>query len=451
MRIRLGIPMQLSEIARATQSILNQSNDALITNISTDTRDLQKGDLFIAIKGKNYNGEDFLSTARMLGAYTLSSSKDSDIICNDSLDALLNLASYYAKKLPNILYKIAITGSVGKTTTKEFTKILLSTRYKVHSSSGNYNNEIGMPMSILSADADTEILLMEMGMNHRGEISRMSNCLCPNIALITNIGTAHIGNLGSREEIVAAKMEIRYGMSDGILILPYDEPLLKKYEPSYSFSDMDAGADFYLKSDDKNDILIYYKQNLLCVSKFKLMEKHHLSCLLAALSIAISAGVDPDSVSRGISLISNDNTRQTTIYKKGIHFYLDCYNASYESMIACIRSAESALITGHKHLLLGDILELGDMAEEIHYNVGRNISRNVFDYLFLFGSHAGYIAKGAISNGFPIERIIHNADLSSPEKTAEQIKLLCSVGDTVFLKASRSIRLERVVDHFFKE
>lgn len=448
MRIKLGVPMRLSEIAEATKARLNTKVDTVITAISTDTRELFNGDLFIAIKGEKYNGEDFLLEAKGLGAYSLSSSDKSDVICPDSLKALSDLAAYYAKNLPNILYNIAITGSVGKTTTKEFAKILLSTVYKVHASESNYNNEIGMPMSILSAKADTQILLMEMGMNHPGEISRMSKCLRPDIGLITNIGTAHIGNLGSRENIALAKMEIADGMSGDCLILPFNEPLLVKAKAKYRFSCSDPGADIYIKIED-NNALLYYKQVLYCSAKFHLPERHHIECLLCAASIAIATQVDQENIARGISLITRDNTRQTEILKKGIHFYLDCYNASYESVLSCIRSAEAAQIDGKKHLMLGDILELGDMAGEIHFRIGTSISKDSFDFLFLFGNYIDFVADGAIRGGFPADRIFYNYDLSLPERTAEQIKRYCSVGDTVFMKASRGVRLERVVDCFF--
>ena len=451
MRIALGIPMSLSKISEYANATLIQSKDEIITHISTDTRELKNGDLFIAIKGQKYSGEDFLYDAKKLGAYTLATGKDADVICTDGNTALLNLASKYAQNLPNILYRIAITGSVGKTTTKEFAAILLSTEYKVHRNKGNYNNEIGMPMSILLAKENTEILLMEMGMNHRGEISRLSRCLKPNIGLITNIGTAHIGNLGSREEIAAAKLEIKDGMDNGCLILPYGEPLLYGAQSSCHFSCTDTRAEIYLERRDDGRVAIYRNHSLMCTSRFAPLEKQYEQCLIAAVAVSIAAGVSPCGISQGISQISTNNIRQTTIMRNGVHFYLDCYNASYESVIACIKHAEAAKLSGQKHMLIGDILELGDMSEEIHYKIGSNISKDVFACLFLLGRYARHIAAGAVDSGFPSARIFINDDSTAPQKTADQLHLHCSDGDTVFMKASRLIRLERVVELFYEE
>ena len=178
MRINLGTPMTLWHIARVVGGRINSPRNAVIKSIVTDSRELEPGDLFIALKGANFDGEDFTNQVEKLGGFSLCKTNNSiGIIHENPLVSLLALAEYYIQTLPIILYSIGITGSVGKSTTKEFLKILLSGRYKVHSSEGNHNNEIGMPLSILSAPRNSQILLMEMGMNHPGEIARLSSCL----------------------------------------------------------------------------------------------------------------------------------------------------------------------------------------------------------------------------------------------------------------------------------
>lgn len=446
MRVKLGAPMRMSEIAYAIRGKRNLNNDPFIEFLSTDTRELKKGDLFIAIKGESYDGEDFIGEAKSKGAYTLSKNiSKADIFHTDSKAALLSLAEYYNKTLPIILYRVGITGSVGKTTTKEFLSVLLSGNCKYHISKGNHNNDIGMPMSILSTPTDTEILVMEMGMNHPGEIRRLSTCLRPNIAVITNIGTAHIGNLGSRENIAEAKLEITEKLNDGATIVPYEEPLLKNAKNKVTFSVENEEADYYLKAEN-GQISLYKNQSFLFSSSFALEEKSNRLCLAAALSSALEAGISPNKLSSRIPYISEENTRQRVFYIKNRRFLTDFYNASYESVIALLDEAKNHDHPLQKSLVLGDILELGELSERIHFMLGKSISHKVFRSLFLFGSESIYIARGAIENGFPMDRIFINRDVNNPTLSAEQIYKETEDGEMIFMKASRAIRLERVLD-----
>lgn len=448
MRIKLGIPMTLGEIARASGGILKRDGKAIITHISTDTRELYPRDLFIALKGNNFDGNSYVDEAKNSNCYALSSRADkSDVFHPDTSKALLNLASDYAKNLPYLLYKIGITGSVGKTTTKEFAKILLSGSLVTHASEGNLNNGIGMPLSILMAPKDTEILLMEMGMNSPGEIAKLSGCLKPDIALITNVGTAHIGRLGSREKIAEAKLEILCGMNGGALIVPRDEKLLSSIVNSESFSVSDSTADYYLKSGEDEVVSIYKKQAKFCDGVFSIFGDQYKKCLIAAVSLAIKTGISPNELSQKVSSISGDNIRQNVFSAKNYYFYEDCYNASRESMIAAIESFSKGKSECEKSLVLGDVLELGEMEKEIHLEIGKHIPSEKIHNLFLFGKAAENIGKGAISNGFPTQRIFINSDLSRPYITAEQIRANCSLGEHILFKASRGIRLERVIDY----
>ena len=449
MRIDLGIPMTLEEIAYATGS--NHKQNAIIKSITTDSREVENGDLFIAIKGYKFDGEDYVSEVKKSGGFVLASVPlYSDILHPNGADALLSLATYYIKTLPYLLYKIGITGSVGKTTTKEFLKILLSDRYITHASEGNFNNQIGMPMSILSAGKNTQVLLMEMGMNHPGEISKLSRCLRPDIGIITNIGTAHIGNLGCRENIAKAKLEIADGMNDGILFTPADEPLLRCENKCVKFSFTNKNADYFIESNKENTVFIFKSGRLYTNAKFNILGEHNLKCLLAAVSIAIELGISPEELSKKISLISNDNIRQRAFYRENLYFYTDFYNASRESVLAFIKSAEVINSACEKSLLLGDILELGDMSDEIHLEIGRAISHKTFSKLFLFGNNISNVRLGAIENGFSPDRIYVNTNTSDPLLSAMQIRQNCRENDMIFMKASRGIKLERILDCFAK-
>ena len=396
MRIKLGMPLMLSEIA----DMVGEEKPALdreITHVSTDTRELFSGDLFIVQSG----GEIYLDDAIKMGAVVLS-----------ERNFLLEFAGEYIKKLPYILYRIGITGSVGKTTTKEMLKSILKERFKVHANEGNLNNHIGMPMSILSAPPDTEILIMEMGMNHMGEIKVLSECLRPNIAVITNVGTSHIGNLGSRENIARAKLEILSGMDSGVLFVPYDEPLLNSR----------PGA-----------INVYSESR-------KAMERN----ISMAISVAEYIGITkPD-----LSYISTDNIRQKLVFKKNHCFLTDYYNSSYESVLALIESAKEDKQYPKHALVIGDILELGEYCRDIHYRVGKLARPCDFEHLFLFGEYAEFIYRGALENGFNKDKIFINSNLDRPDITAEQIKANCDENELILMKASRGVRLERILDYF---
>ena len=287
-------------------------------------------------------------------------------------------------------------------------------------------------------------------MNQLGEIRKLSECVRPNIGIITNIGTAHIGNLGNRKNIAKAKMELTAGMNGGTLLVPYDEPLLDSVKNKKTFSLKNIEANYLLTIDTKGEIFLFKNQKLYTRSAFALSEEHHRKCLLAAASAAIEIGITSDDLSNGISKISADNTRQKVFLLENLHFYTDFYNSSRESVFAFIESAKEVRSISKKSLLLGDILELGDMSQTIHQEIGNYISPHIFNNLFLFGNHIEYIAYSAIEQGFPKERLFINHDLSDPKITAEQIRSNCQKGETIFMKASRAIRLERVLEYFRK-
>ena len=449
MRIKLGMPMTMEEISKACGGILISVKKTTIYNLTTDTRDMTEGDLFIALGSKHSDVKKHLYEAKKCGAYTIGPGEENtDILHSDTKSALLALAEYYCKNLPIILYKIGITGSVGKTTTKEFLRVLLSRRYKCHATEENYNNEIGMPLSILSAPRDTEVLIIEMGMNHPGEIKKLSLCLKPNIALITNVGTAHIGNLGSRENIAKAKLEITEGLADGILIVPSNEPLLTVEKPTKSFGLFDKESDYNLVWDEVGSVSIFKEKNICCNSMFLPEGDHHKHCLAAAVAAALEAGLLPSLLAGGISSISSDNIRQRVFFLENYYFYADFYNASFESVMAMINLAKNRYSSIKKSLLLGDILELGSMCEKIHFSIGEAISPLIFNNLFLYGKGSEYIRLGAIKNGFPKSRIFLNASISDPQVTAKQIRENCSDKEMIFMKGSRGMRLENILSIF---
>lgn len=449
MRIKLSIPMTVVEIANNTEGAILGDNKHIVTHIVTDSREVKEGDLFIALKGKRFNGESYAHEAISRGAVTMSSSRENNgILVSDTRDALLQLAAYYTTKLPYIKYKVAITGSVGKTTTKEFLRVLLNERYVTHASDGNLNNEIGMPLSILSAPINTEILVCELGMNHEGEISRLSKSLAPNVAVITNVGTSHIGNLGSRENIAKAKLEVLEGMRNGKLLVPKNEPLLNEANTALTFSVGDCNADFSVLSTNDGSVSLYQKGAKILMQNFVFSEEHLLSCLAAAFSAAMLCGVTKEDLDRGVLHISKENARQKIISKGNLFFYHDCYNASLESVSAAFKSIANLTSYPARSAVLGDILELGEHSKKIHRQIGKELVSFEFHKIYLFGNLVESVRDGAVEYGFPEERIFLNTDLNRPDITASQIKVNFQTGEIILLKASRSIRLERILDFF---
>jgi len=443
MRIRLDLPLDLSEIKEAVGCYASNTSNARIEYITTDTRELMPGDLFIALKGELFDGEDFAEDAARLGAYVISSRNISGgLTASSGKDALLALASYYKKKLCRLKCTLAITGSVGKTTTKDFSGIILSKKYSVTSSEKNYNNYVGAALTVLSAAKDTELLILELGMNHKGEIKELSESLEPDIAIITNVGSAHIGNLGSREAIAEAKLEILSGMKKGLLIAPYDEPLLKE-AASYTFSLGEEGADFRFE-ESGGRIYVYKGNRLILESVFGISEKHLFACLAPAVVSALLLGVPTRAVSEAISSIDRSVIKQKFIKVGELTVYSDLYNASEESVLAALSFIDSLADYEKKSILLGTVLESGRLAESIHKRLGRASALIKPKDLYFFGEHSDKLMQGALEAGFPAERII--TEPSDTNRLADIILDRLAPSELLLVKGSRGVRLERIVD-----
>lgn len=448
MRIKLGIPLRLKEIADAVSGISDKDEAIEIKYLTTNSKEVEKGDLFIALDGKDASGESFVNEAICRGATPLCRARcDGCISVESTRSTLLSLASYYKNKLTHLRYTVAITGSVGKTTTKEFLKVISSVKYKVHSTKGNFNNDIGMPLSILTAEEDTEILILEMGMNARGEISALSKCAKPDIAIITNVGTSHIGKLGSRSEIAKAKLEILDGLGEHPLIIPYGEPQLPKRPGDISFSIWDHKADLTVKRIEEahGEVNIRFRdEELLC--SFSPLGKHNLLCLAPAVAAGMLAGLSNQEIKMGISSISNENIRQSVIFCNNFYILADYYNSSYESVIA---DADMIFeLSGYNgcSALIGSILELGEYAEEIHYSLGARLSKYRFQNLYFIGEYADALSRGAIEAGFDSSRVFKNPSSDTPMATAKDIIHNTHSGEIILFKASHAVRLERVYE-----
>ena len=356
---------------------------------STDTRTLKSGDLFFALEGEHQSGECYVEEALALGAYTVSSRhRAATVTVSDTESALLALARAYKNKhAPKIT--VAITGSVGKSTVKNMLWHLVKKHFRAHATFGNLNSTIGVPLSVFSMPKATEIAIFEAGMNHAGELLRIADCIRPDIAVITKIGTAHIGNLGSREAIASAKCEI---LSQGspMLIKPYGEKLLKEI-PGKTVSFGCTDADFGLLRTSENRYE-FHSERQTCSDITDLpLGEHSPECLAFALAVCDVIGMNECEILEALPGISNIE-RALRFLNIGDALILDdSYNASYESVISALSTLGKH--NGRRVAVLGDILELGDKSEEIHEAIGKACVEHEADELYTFGSLAKHIAS----------------------------------------------------------
>ena len=449
MRIELSIPQDFLDLLSATGGIFyGDIDNRFVKAITTDSRECIKGDIFFALDGNTKSGNNYITDAINRGAIPVGRGvKRYGIRVDSANDALLSFASFYKQALPNLIHTTAITGSVGKTTTKEFLKVLSNTRYKTHATWENFNNDIGASLTVLSADKDTEVLILEFGMNHAGEIKKLSTSFAPNSAVITKIGSAHIGMLGGKEGIAKAKLEIISGLK-GTLLIPKGEVLLSTNYPKKNFfSTKDISADMTILKNSFDRIELYYKRDLISIFDFPIKADHILECLAASSIAACELGLNPDEIVRGISMINNDSLRhKITKSSKGYTVIDDAYNASYESVIAALDMLSKINGANKKYVLLGDILELGDYSYDIHYSIGRMIPAFNIDYLLLIGENSSAISEGAISGGFDKERIFNLNNTVFPKETAEFIRGTLTLNDVILLKASHQMRLDKIIE-----
>ena len=443
MRVELDIPLSLREISYVTKS-KSAPRDKYISAISTDTREALYNDLFVALTGENESGEKFVDDAIRKGCYALST-KDADgiITVSDTQEALLNLAEYYKSRL-GLISTVAVTGSVGKSTTVKFLKKILGEKYNVHTPKGNFNNHLGLPLTIFSTPKDADILVAELGMNHKNEISRLSRCVRPNIGIITSVGTAHIGNLGSRESIALAKLEILDGMDNGLLFLPWNEPLLSNIKNAFYVGRNTSLSSFSLNDSKNGTYILHSEESDIKELRFFDNREHLLVNLAFALSVATALGLTEEEIIKGVGAISEEDIRQRFISLDDFTIFDDSYNASVESISADLKFISSMRCpTG---AFLGDVLELGESAKDIHEQIGRVAAGLGIGHLYLFGDYAEDVWRGAVKSGMNKDDIFVNTDVGSPEISINQILSNHSKNEIILFKASHKLRLDKIAD-----
>lgn len=448
--------MSLAEIVSAVDGSFGYPSDELVSSVSTDTRCITESSVFVALKGENFDGHDFAAKAMESGALAVITERPVEgakcIVVDSTAKALLDLAHYYRMKFDIPL--VGITGSVGKTTTKDMISCVLARKYKTLKTAGNHNNEVGMPKTLLELDSSYQAAVIEMGMNHAGEMSRLSCCSAPNCCLITNIGVSHIENLGSQENILRAKLEILDGASpDAPLILCRDDKYLASVDMhgtrkiiyySVKKKDCDVYASNLVASGSSVSFTINY-QGAKYPATVNLLGVHNVKNALAAFCVGVTLGIDPAECVAGIGDFRPEGLRQNIRVSGGVTLVVDCYNAAPDSMKAALSVLSQVAVPegGRRFCVLADMLELGKNARTYHKNVGEYVAASKADMLLCFGENSVYYIEGAVKKGFDESRCKH---FDTREELSEHLRSQLAEGDAVLFKGSRGMKLEEVIE-----
>ena len=427
--------------------------DIPFNGANIDSRIIKPGQLFIVLQAAR-DGHDFIPMATEKGAAAaLCSRKVGDypaIYVEDPRIALGQIAHHALQAIhPKV---VAVTGSVGKSTTKEMIAAVLSSTYRVSKMPANHNNDLGMPMAILAMSEDTEVAVLEMGMNHFREIAYLSEIARPDVAVIINIGTAHIEFLGSREGIRTAKMEITEGMGEkGLLILNGDDTMLRHLDKipqqRITYFGQSEGCDIQGVEVQQQEKLCFHANagKLSLPIELELEGDHFVNDALAAVAVGLKMMVPSEKIAQSLAAFRNISGRQETYQAKGVTIINDCYNAGPESMEASLK------VLGTKPqkriAILGDMLELGSAASAEHFKIGR-IAAEKADLLLVIGPHAGRVLDGARTGGMADDKAFA---FETREELTAMLKRAAKPGDTLLFKASHSMHLEQVLEAFLKE
>ena len=448
MRIKLGIQITTNSFSSCAGAFTKNQATATVTHIVTDSREAQAGDLFFSFSEDKVSAEAHIKLAKENGALCVSSlSSSADFLVMDTKKALLSLASFYKTQLKSLIATFAITGSVGKTTTKEFCASLISTAYKTHKTYMNYNNAIGMSLSVLSAPRDTEVLILELGMNALGEIKELSEAIKPNFAIITNIGTAHIGKLGSKKLIAKAKLEIKHGMTEERVLVPYEEELLSLEKTKFSLKSREANFYLDIREDKK---VFYVNGKKLLTFKTAYRAYHHLNALVIAIASGYMLGLKESDILSGITACDKIELRQKIIEFKKFSVFDDSYSSSYEAIKADIEHLKLEYPTRDLICVLGDILELGAKTEEIHKEVGAYAYKSGAKKIYAFGSYSYHIKEGAERAGMKADNIFISTEADAHSLIAQKICDEIKNDEIILIKASHAMRADIIIKEIEK-
>ena len=440
-----------------------------VNGVGTDSRVEGVGRLFVALKGERFDGHDYVAAAVSNGASAVLVHQDRPEFeklkqkvaffhVSDTLEALQRLGSFWRRK--HDFFVLAISGSNGKTSSKEMTFEILKGFQPTVASQGSFNNHWGVPISILSAAPDTRILVLEMGMNHLGELAALATLADPNVTVITMVGSSHIGLLGSQENIAKAKEELYLGAPKSIAIFNLDNQWTSSmyvramsrgtHKRLLTFSSHKPNCDVCLRAERMTMDGLEVVGTIAGVSGrvfVRIFGRQNLNNLMVASSLALSAGMPPADIWKRLPDLSVEtwgrNQWMTMPSKASVLF--DAYNANPSSMAAMLRNVYELESQGQKILILGDMLELGEESARAHQELGDLAGKVGVDMIWFIGSHAGDVEQALSKSGFAGQSFF-SRDFDS--QISSTIKETLKANDVVAIKASRGQRLERVLEHW---
>lgn len=451
--------LTITEILRATEGkLINGSQNYPVKNISIDSRNITKDDLFIAIKGKTLDGHKFIKEAINKGATSIIVSEQyqesktiNQILVEDTTKALGDIAHYYRTKFSPIV--VAITGSNGKTTTKEMVAEIIKNHYQIIKAQDSFNNDIGVPLTVLQLTEQTQVMVLEMEMNEIGGTKRLCDIAQPHIGVITNIGDTHLEFLHSRDGVAQEKSELLEAISKtGTAILNADDPIVKNIGERFQFKKklcygIKNKADFVA-----NKIIDKYEQG----SEFLLNNKDTIKLMipglyniynaLAAITVASVLGIEFSEIIKALEKFKLPAMRMERLNISGIEIINDAYNANPQSMMVALNTFVKFPSNGRKIAILGDMLELGEQSPKLHKNLGKNLPAGI-DILVTVGEMAKYIASGAQENSNKPDIIL---TFDNPTEAGNKLVDIIKINDKILIKGSRAVKMEQII-YKFKE
>jgi len=451
-------PLPLSQIAQLAGGLLSAGDGTVaIDKLSTDSRTIKRAELFVALRGENFDGHNFVESTAVAGA--AGAIVDSNwkgnvpenfalIRAKDTLQAYQQLAANYRKSLK--LDVVAITGSNGKTSTKDFAAAVLARRFRVTKTQGNFNNHVGLPQTILEATAQDEVAVWEIGMNHPGEVAALARIAAPDVGIITNIGVAHIEFMGSRERIAEEKSALAEAIgADGTVILNADDPfttgIAARTRAKVILAGTTAGtirASEVNQTGSGTDFTILEDAHR-CRGQLSVPGLHMVQNALLAVAVGRVFGLSLEECAAGLAAAPLTKARLQVKEVRGVQFLDDSYNANPDSMKAALRTLVELDADGQRIAVLGEMRELGDESERGHREVGETAAALKVDCLIAIGNVAGIIADAAKQAG--LEK---SSTVTSTAEAAELLTDLAAPGDLVLIKGSRLARTEQVIEAF---
>jgi UDP-N-acetylmuramoyl-tripeptide--D-alanyl-D-alanine ligase len=441
--------LSLADIARVAGSAVALSG--AVSGYSIDSRTIQPGEIFFAIRGETFDGHDFIEQVFEKGAVAAVVDREVPAAgplmrVPDVLVALQNVATWTRQRWNGDV--VAVTGSAGKTTTKDIITALLSPKIAAGKTTGNFNNHIGLPLSILRLPDDIRVAVLELGMNHAGEIRDLAKIAQPNIGVVTNVGYAHVENFDSIEGVAAAKRELVEALPpSGVAVLNIDDPRVRRFGDHYS------GRVITFGTSEAADVLAQDITMLESGSRFRvgttrfetsLLGRHGIRNILAGIAVAQVFGIQPAELTETVRSLAPGKMRGERITTRGMTVINDCYNSNPDAargMIEVLRD-----IPAQRHIaVLGEMLELGRWAEPLHRDVGRYAAECGISVLVGIRGAARSIVDGAIESGLAMTAAYF---FPSPEEAGEAIRRIAQPGDAILFKGSRGTRVERALEAF---